>query len=131
MKEKLRQFMIGRYGTDELSKFMMKVVIVLWLLNMFTKNRFFYSWSALVLVVAYFRMLSRNIQKRYQENQKFLEIKSKVLAKIRKEKSNMDQRKTHHIYQCPSCKQKIRIPRGKGRICITCPRCKTQFTKTS
>ena len=131
MKEKLRQFMIGRYGTDELSKFMMTVVIVLWLLNMFTKNRFFYSWSALVLVVAYFRMLSRNIQKRYQENQKFLEIKSKVLAKIRKEKSNMDQRKTHHIYQCPSCKQKIRIPRGKGRICITCPRCKTQFTKTS
>ena len=131
MKEKLRRFMIGRYGTDELSKFMMAVVVVLWLLNIFTKNRFFYSWSALVLLLAYFRMLSRNIQKRYQENQKFLEIKSKVLAKIRKEKSNMEQRKTHHIYQCPSCKQKIRIPRGKGRICITCPRCKTQFTKTS
>ena len=131
MKEKLRRFMIGRYGTDELSKFMMTVVVVLWLLNIFTKNRFFYSWSALVLLLAYFRMLSRNIQKRYQENQKFLEIKSKVLAKVRKEKSNMEQRKTHHIYQCPSCKQKIRIPRGKGRICITCPRCKTQFTKTS
>lgn len=131
MKEKLQRFMIGRYGTDDLSKFMMVTVVVLWILNIFTKNRFFYSWSVLFLVLAYFRMLSRNIQKRYQENQKYLEIKSKVLAKIRKEKSNMDQRKTHHIYQCPTCKQKIRIPRGKGRICITCPRCKTEFTKTS
>ena len=123
--------MIGRYGADDLSKFMMGTVVVLWILNIFANNRFFYSWSVVFLVLAYFRMLSRNIQKRYQENQKYLEIKRKVLAKIRKEKSNMEQRKTHHIYQCPTCKQKIRIPRGKGRICITCPRCKTEFTKTS
>ena len=131
MKEKFRRFMIGRYGADELSKFMVTVAVVLWVLNIFADSRFFYSWGMLMLILAYVRMFSKNIHKRYQENQKYLEIKSKVLAQVRREKSNMEQRKTHHIYKCPTCKQKIRIPRGKGRICITCPKCKTEFTKTS
>ena len=131
MKEKFRRFMIGRYGTDELSKFMVTVAVILWVLNIFSDSRFFYSWGMLLLILAYVRMFSKNIHKRYQENQKYLEIKAKVLNRFRKEKSNMEQRKTHHIYKCPTCKQKIRIPRGKGRICITCPKCKTEFTKTS
>ena len=131
MKEKFQRFMVGRYGADALSKFMVVLAVVLWIMNIFTDSRFFYSWGVLILILAYARMFSRNIQKRYQENQKYLEIKAKVLARFRKEKSNMEQRKTHHIYKCPTCKQKIRIPRGKGRICITCPKCKTEFTKTS
>ncbi len=131
MKEKIRRLMIGRYGVDDLSRFMVLVAVGLWVLNIFTDSKFFYSWGVLILILAYVRMFSKNIQKRYQENQKYLEIKSKVLARFRKEKSNMEQRKTHHIYKCPTCKQKIRIPRGKGRICITCPKCKTEFTKTS
>ncbi len=131
MKEKIQRFMIGRYGVDQLSKLMVIVAVILWVLNMFVDSRFFYSWGMLMLVLAYVRMFSRNIQKRYQENQKYLAIKQKVLVRLNKEKSNMEQRKTHHIYVCPTCKQKIRIPRGKGRICITCPKCKTEFTKTS
>lgn len=131
MKEKFRRFMIGRYGVDDLSKFMVIVAVILWVLNIFADSRVFYSWGMLILILAYVRMFSKNIHKRYQENQKYLEIKKKVLTRFRKEKSNMEQRKTHHIYKCPTCKQKIRIPRGKGRICITCPKCKTEFTKTS
>ena len=131
MKEKFRQFMIGRYGTDALSKFMLIIAVVFWVLNMIFGSKVLYTWAVLLLVLAYVRMFSKNIQKRYQENVKYLEIKGKVLAKFRKEKSNMEQRKTHHIYKCPTCKQKIRIPRGKGRICITCPKCKTEFTKIS
>ncbi len=131
MKEKFQRFMIGRYGTDDLSKFMVIVAVVFWILNMFADNKFLYSWGLLLLILACGRMFSRNIQKRYQENQKYLALKQKVLVKIKREKSNMEQRKTHHIYVCPTCKQKIRIPRGKGRICITCPKCKTEFTKTS
>ena len=131
MKEKFQRFMIGRYGVDQLSKFMVIVAVILWVLNMFADSRFFYSWGMLILILAYVRMFSKNIQKRYQENQKYLVIKQKVLSRLKKEKSNMEQRKTYHIYVCPTCKQKIRIPRGKGRICITCPKCKTEFTKTS
>ena len=131
MKEKIQRFMVGRYGVDALSKFMVTVALILWAINLFARNRILYSWAVVLWVLVYVRMFSRNIQKRYQENVKFLEIKNKVLARLRKEKSNMEQHKTHHIYKCPTCKQKIRIPRGKGRICITCPRCKTEFTKTS
>lgn len=131
MREKLRRFMMGRYGVDSFSKFMMGAVLVMWVLDMFLHSRILYSWSILLIIYVYFRMFSRNVTKRYEENQKFLAIKSKVLSRFRSEKSQLKQRKTHHIYKCPTCKQKIRIPRGKGRICITCPKCKTEFTKIS
>lgn len=131
MREKLQRFMIGRYGVDALGKFLLGVVVVLWAVNLFANNRILYSWALLLMVYAYFRMFSRNTTKRYQENVKFLQIKNKVVARFKSEKSQLKQRKTHHIYRCPTCRQKIRIPRGKGRICITCPKCKTEFTKVS
>ncbi|MBQ8802969.1 MAG: hypothetical protein IJZ53_04970 [Tyzzerella sp.] len=131
MKEKLQRFMIGRYGVDAFSKFLMVVILIFWVLDLFIDSKILYSWSILLIIYVYFRMFSRNVSKRYQENVKYLEIKNKVLRKLKLEKSHMEQRKTHHIYKCPTCKQKIRIPRGKGRICITCPKCKTEFTKTS
>jgi len=131
MREKLQRFMMGRYGVDQFSKFLIGVALVLWVLNMFTHRFFLYVLALALMVYTYYRMFSRNIQKRYQENQKFLQIKNKLVRKFKSEKEIMKQRKTHHIYRCPGCRQKIRVPRGKGRICITCPKCKIQFTKTS
>ena len=131
MREKLQRFMMGRYGMDAFSKFLMIVWLVLWGIDLFVNSGILSLLSIGLLVYMYYRMFSRNIQKRYQENVKYLNIKNMVLAKFRSEKSIMKQRKTHHIYKCPTCKQKIRIPKGKGRICITCPKCKTEFTKVS
>ena len=131
MREKLQKFMIGRYGVDAFGKFLLGAVVVLWAINLFANSKILYSWALLLMVYAYFRMFSRNTTKRYQENLKFLQIKNKVVARFKSEKSQLKQRKTHHIYRCPTCRQKIRIPRGKGRICITCPKCKTEFTKVS
>ena len=131
MREKLQRFMIGRYGVDALGRFLLGAVVVLWAINLFANSKILYSWALLLMVYAYFRMFSRNTTKRYQENVKFLQIKNKVVARFKSEKSQLKQRKTHHIYRCPTCRQKIRIPRGKGRICITCPKCKTEFTKVS
>ena len=131
MREKLQRFMMGRYGMDAFSKFLMIVWLVLWGIDLFVNSGILSLLSIDLLVYMYYRMFSRNIQKRYQENVKYLNIKNMVLAKFRSEKSIMKQRKTHHIYKCPTCKQKIRIPKGKGRICITCPKCKTEFTKVS
>ena len=131
MREKFQRFMMGRYGMDAFSKFLMLVWIILWGLNLFVNSAILSLLSLGLLFCIYYRMFSRNIQKRYQENIKYLNIKNKIVSKLRSEKSIMKQRKTHHIYKCPTCKQKIRIPKGKGRICITCPKCKTEFTKIS
>ena len=79
----------------------------------------------------YFRMFSKNIQKRYEENMKYLQLKRQVMGRFEKEKRMIADRKVNHIYKCPTCKQKIRIPKGKGKICITCPKCGTEFTKKS
>ncbi len=131
MREKLQKFMMGRYGTDNFSRFLLIVWIILWVLDLFINSVILSALSLALLIYTYYRMFSRNIQKRYQENIKYLSIKNKILYKFRSEQSMMKDRKTHHIYKCPTCKQKIRIPRGKGRICITCPKCKTEFTKIS
>lgn len=131
MKEKIQRFMIGRYGFDECSKFLLGVALVLCVLDIFINNIFLHSWFLLLVLIVYFRTFSRNHHERYEENQKFLSLKNKFLARWHSEKSLMQQRKTHHIYKCPTCQQKIRVPKGKGRICITCPKCKTEFTKIS
>lgn len=131
MKEKLRQLMVGRYGSDALSNFSMAVGIGLVVISLFIKSQIIVWLLLALLVVMYFRMFSRNIEKRYAENQKFLEIKGKVTARFKGQKSRISQSKEYHIYKCPKCKQKIRIPRGKGKISITCPKCGEDFVKKS
>ncbi len=131
MKEKFRKFMIGRYGVDSLSKFMLGTAVVLLVFAMGFRNNFLNTLACLLVLLCYFRMFSRNYQKRAEENQKFLELKGKAATFLKREKEYFEQRKTHHIYKCPSCKQKIRVPKGKGKICITCPKCHTEFIKKS
>lgn len=121
--------MIGRYGVDSLSKFMLGTAVVLLVFAMGFRNNFLNTLACLLVLLCYFRMFSRNYQKRAEENQKFLELKGKAATFLKREKEYFEQRKTHHIYKCPSCKQKIRVPKGKGKICITCPKCHTEFIK--
>lgn len=137
MKEKFAKFMQGRYGVDELSKFTIGAALVSIVLAMFLGIKWqglgsFLDMLGLVLIIyTYFRILSRNIQKRYEENQKYLDATYKIRVRFSKEKNLMQQRKTNHIYTCPGCGQKIRIPRGKGKIEIDCPKCHTKFIKRS
>lgn len=131
MKERFMRFMSGRYGTDDFSKFILGASLVLMVLNLFLRFRFLNTVILLLLIYVYFRMFSKNIQKRYQENVKYLQAKERVASVFQKEKRIAQDRKTHHIYKCPNCKQKIRIPKGKGKICVTCPKCGTEFMKKS
>ena len=129
--------MQGRYGVDDFSRFIMGVALTLIILTMvvtmFNRNvgSILDFLGIAAIVYAYFRIFSRNIQQRYAENQKYLQMTSKFRLRFNKEKSLMKQRKTHHIYSCPGCGQKIRIPRGKGKIEIECPKCHTKFVKRS
>ena len=129
--------MQGRYGVDDLSRFTMGAALVLIILAMFANIFSRTAGSTLdilgvaAIVYAYIRIFSRNIQQRYAENQKFLQMTSKFRFRFNIEKNLMKQRKTPPIYSCPGCGQKIRIPKGKGKIEIECPKCHTKFVKRS
>lgn len=130
MREKLYRFMQGRYGSDQLNRFLMILVIICFVLSLFGA-RLFYLIGIALLIYAYFRMFSKNRYKRSAENSAYLRLEYKFRQKAAVLKRDMNQRKTHHIYKCPSCRQKIRIPRGKGKIEIRCPKCGQTFIKKS
>ena len=123
--------MQGRYGVDSLSRFLSIVLLVIIILGMFIRIPLSGTITLMILVILYWRMFSRNIPKRYEENQKFLQIRDKLLGRFSDFGSNMSQMKDYHIYKCPRCNQKIRIPRGKGHIMVRCPKCGYEFHKKS
>ncbi len=123
--------MQGRYGADQFSRFLLGACLVLLLLNMFTGLPLIYLMALALLVYSYFRMFSRNIYKRSEENRKYMEKTDGIRRSFDRMRRRAAQSKDYHIYKCPSCGQKIRIPRGKGKIEITCPNCRNKFQKRS
>lgn len=117
----IRRFMQGRYGTDKLNTAILVAGLVACLLTMFIRV----SVVDIVLTVisyilmgwAIFRSLSRNTYKRYRENRKYLQLLEQIKDR------------DHRYFQCPRCKQSVRVPRGKGKISISCPKCKEKFIK--
>ena len=117
----LRRFMMGRYGTDKLNMVILGTGLVISLVSMFFRVPVV---NLLLTVVAYilmgwaiFRTLSRNTYKRYQENRKYLMLLQRIKDK------------EHRYFDCPRCRQQVRVPRGKGKIAISCPKCKEKFIR--
>ncbi len=130
LSERYRQFMIGRYGADELGLFLVIVSIVLSLLSRLFFWGFvlsFISW--MILIWCLIRMYSRNIAKRYEEKEKYLKLKNKFLAWVRIKRDAWNNRKTHKYFRCTNCKASIRVPRGVGKIKVSCPRCRKEMIK--
>ena len=161
-RNKMANFMYGRYGNDSLNRFILGLTLFFFILSFFVRGA--YTIAVVLLILSYFRMLSRNLYKRQQENYKYLKISGQVRlwfsrklpgvkrffetagykfrnftfkagnsikTWFRKLKFTINQRKIYHIYKCPTCDQKIRIPRGKGKIEVTCPKCGQKFIKRS
>ena len=131
MRDKMRSFMSGRYGTDQLGRFTMAVCAVSLLLYMFFRFDIFYYLTILCLVSYYFRAFSRNHARRYEENLKFLQLKNRFTGRFRGFRAHMEERKVYRFYTCPQCSQKIRVPKGHGKISITCPKCRSEFVRKS
>ena len=132
MRESFARFMVGRYGMDYLGRFLVYLSLVLMIINLFANNSVLYWLALAVLIYAYFRMFSRNTNQRYRENLKYLELKNRVVGFFRTRGFGGPRAKqdpTKKISICPGCRQKVRVPRGKGTILITCPKCKAQFQK--
>lgn len=124
--ESLRRFMYGRCGVDQLNLFLLSVVIFLSLASVILSviggvctliGMLLNFLSYLVLLWYLFRFLSRNLEKRILENRRFLSLFSRI-----KDRQN-------RYFRCPNCKQTVRVPRGRGKVCIKCPRCNEKFIR--
>ena len=131
MREKFYRFMQGRYGVDQLYRFIFFLALVLMIINTFLRNPMLNLVVYAHLILDIFRMLSKNHSARYAENQKYLQLTAKFRYWLDQQKKLWQERKYHHIYTCPKCKQKIRIPKGKGKIMVCCPKCHFEFQKRS
>ena len=121
MKMGLARFLSGRYGTDKLNSHLLMTGLALCLLSMFMPL----AWLVLLMTglsylfmgIAVFRCLSRNTYKRYQENRRYLAFLSRIKDR------------EHRYFTCPKCRQSVRVPKGKGKIAISCPKCRERFIK--
>jgi hypothetical protein len=117
----LRRFMEGRYGSDKLNTALLMTALVLVLVYSFLPfglvKLLLWLISYVLMIWAIFRMLSRNTYRRYQENRRFLQIMDGIRDR------------EHRYYNCPTCRQRVRVPRGKGKIDISCPKCREKFIR--
>ncbi len=135
-RQKLQNFMMGRYGMDQLNIFLTITALMLTVLAMVTGLSFLSTIGTVILVFSIFRSYSKNISARYQENLKFMPYWRKISGCFFKIKHWFQQkqqqwkdRKTHCYFTCPNCHQTLRVPKGKGKIKISCPKCKTELIK--
>ncbi len=132
-REKLNQFMMGRYGQDALSKFSLIVFVVLALIGFLVRDgigRSVLNFLMLaVLVLWYLRVFSRNFEKRRRENAVYLKYRNAVVRWFKSLKDRWTQRKDFRFFRCPSCHTLLRVPKGKGRVRLTCRKCQTSFER--
>ncbi len=134
MRNRLMQFMAGRNGPDQYARFLSIAACVILVVSLFFRNivgTILWALALACLVYSYFRIFSKNTGKRYAENAKYLSVQNKVTSWFRRRKDRIKQRKTHRFYRCPQCGITTRIPKGKGKIKITCPKCGNTFIRTS
>lgn len=127
MNNKLRTFMIGRYGIDELYKVLSIVYFILILVNIFIRSKIITILEILLIIIIFYRVLSKNIKQRRKENDLYLKIKNKVVSIFNYNKKKYKDRNTHMYKKCPNCSQKIRLPLKKGKHTVKCPKCNYKF----
>ena len=125
----LRKFMIGRYGPDHLNIAMIIFSLALSLTHTVTGFSPVLYVSYVIIALAFFRMLSRNITRRRRENDKFIRYWWPIRTKFVRFFSRFRDGKAYKYFKCPSCSNTLRVPRGKGKLQITCPKCGERFLK--
>ena len=124
------RLMYGRYGSDQLNHFLILLFWVLWIIDLLignvTASLILNTLSWVALLMSLFRMMSRNYSRRHSENEAFLKLFGPLIHTV-KQKRNQLRDKDHRYFKCPSCSRTLRVPRGKGKISITCRNCGTVF----
>lgn len=129
MFNRLHAFMAGRNGIDRLAGFYIIVAVIL---NIVARTFFLIPLavvSVVFIILAALRILSRNIAKRQEENYRFVRIWGDLIQGLHGWRDWRRQSREYRFYNCPECKSRLRVARGKGKVQITCPRCGRRFTK--
>ena len=129
LSSRLAQALYGRNGFDNLARTSYFTAFILMIINMFADSLVIYLIWVALLVYATFRILSKNISKRYAENEKFMSATKVPRSYLNLAKLQIRDRETSRYYICKKCHQQIRVPKGKGRIEIRCPKCGERFIK--
>jgi hypothetical protein len=129
MRDKLERFMRGRYGQDELNHILSVSALILCGVSMITRHLVLSSLSMILVMVCLFRSFSRNTGARFREAESYFKLKSAILCFFGNTAEWLRQYRTHRIFTCPSCGRRCRVPKGRGRIRITCKRCGARFIK--
>ena len=129
MKEKFLRFMAGRYGSDQFSRFLSFLSLALIVLNLFLRSSFLWLLGIAALILVYVRMFSKNYEKRRRENERYLQLKYRLTGWARNWLDRQKQRRDYAFFRCPACHAMLRVPRGKGRIRVTCRKCGNAFER--
>ncbi|MGI5963499.1 MAG: hypothetical protein ACOX7N_07280 [Lawsonibacter sp.] len=130
IRNAIQRFMYGRYGSDQLNWFLIGLYLVLYLLSALTRFVLLYWLSLVFLVLALVRLCSRNLTRRREENVRFLRTVDPVVKWFHLQRT-IHRDKEHRYFKCPNCGQQLRVPRGKGRITVTCRGCGATFQEKS
>lgn len=119
--------MIGRYGQDELGKFILSLALILLIINLFVKTAALSAAALVLIIYSYYRIFSRDVRARYAENKKFLTSLDPLRRKFFSSKNKYDNRKLYKYIKCPKCKFEMKAPKNKGKIRVTCKKCGEKF----
>ena len=126
IRNAIQRLMYGRYGGDQLNIFLLGLYLVLYLISWLANLPLLYWLSLAVFAAVLYRMLSRNYARRREENARFMKLAGPVLSWLRLRRT-IRRDKDHMYFKCPSCGQQLRVPRGKGKITVTCRSCGALF----
>ncbi len=134
LRDRFARFMYGRNGVDQLGQAESFAILALVIIGLFFGRLNIVRTIIYVIVLAgfvhmYFRMFSKNIAKRQKENQWFCNLRYQFAINKNKRKVRREQRKIYSYFKCPMCHQKVRVPKGRGKVCITCPKCRQEFVR--
>ncbi len=127
LKEKFIRFMYGRYGADELYRFLTVVFYILFIINLFLGSYILATAVTALLIFMTYRVFSKNIVKRRAENEKYLVLKRRFDNYVKLRKNKWRDRKTHVYKKCPHCGAVLRFPKKKGKHSASCPSCNGEF----
>ena len=135
MLEWFQRMMYGRNGMDALNRFLSVVLLAVVAVELFLRGKTVSMvlgvLSLALLIVIYFRMFSRNLYRRGQENGTYLRLRYPIVSAFQGWRDRFRQRREYRFFRCPSCRAWLRVPRGKGKINIVCRKCGTAFRRRS